>query len=543
MKQSALLVPLQNLITRLESVPITLYGTLAAVAGVLFIRYLFEGLSSRTATGFLASDMSTIVHYSLFYSTIFLGTAIILSLFAKTSIVPTTKVVLFGTLAVWIAPTIDLLFFGGYSMGYIFVGPGELLSYFLTYFGPLGSSGITPGIRIELALVFIGAVIYTYLKTRSLIRSVLMLVCLYTFVFIAVAIPSVVLALPVLFGVSVPTLGTLLNTSLLSVILLHPGELLQTLTLQERLFNAFISQVFLIGASVLVMVWFYLWNPQGVRAFIGNIRVPRLIGYLILAAFGAILAQSTAGAWTPTLIDFYTAITAIIAIAAAWLFAVVTNDLVDEQIDAVSNSSRPLIQGTLSKEAMGNIAVITGLWIILTGISLGSYSLFFLMTYTAAYFIYSMPPLRLKQVPGISSLLVSFACLSALLFGYYLVSENRVITDFPLALVLLVVGFFTIAVNFKDLKDIEGDRAAGVTTFATLLGQKNARRVFGGALTGALALGAMFLPLPFGTPLLAWGSVIASAIAWIGMMNGQGERFLFIVFVLYAALAGTLLLA
>lgn len=543
MVTSTLISSLNRFVTRLESVSITLCGTLAAIAGVLLIRFLFEGLSSRSATGFLASDISTIVHYFLFYATVFLGTTIILSLFAKIPIVTATKVALFGSLAVWIAPAIDLIFFGGYSMGYIFVGPNELLSYFITYFGPLGSVGITPGIRVELALVFIGSALYTYLKTCSIARAILAAMCLYVFVFVTVAIPSIVLALPVLFGITVPTLDTLLSTSLLSTILLHPGELLQAITLQERLFNAFISQVFLIISTVLVFVWFFLWNPQGVRAFIGNMRLPRLVGYIVLVTFGAIVAQTSVVAWAPNLVDLYTFTTAVIAIVAAWIFAVATNDLVDEETDAISNSSRPLIQGTLSKGDMHNIAVVSGLWILLSGISLGSYSLFFLMTYTAAYFVYSVPPLRLKQVPGLSSLLVSFACLSAVLFGYYLISENRVITDFPLNLVLLIIVFFTIAINFKDLKDIEGDKAAGVTTFATLLGQRNARFVFGGVLTGALALVALFLPLPFGNPILAWGSVVASVVVWIGMVLGRGERFLFIVFLLYSALVGVFLLS
>lgn len=541
MKSSVLLLPLQRLIATVESTATTLEGTLAAIGGIVFIRYLLEGLSSRSTTGFLASDASTLVHYSLFYVAIFLGTASIFSIVSKTHIEKTSKIALFGLLAVWIAPTIDLIFFGGYPMGYLFIGPHELFTYFLSYFGPLSSSGITPGMRIELTLVFIGAGVYAYIKTHSLVRALLAMVCLYTFVFISVALPSVLLAIPTLLSIGVPSLQTLLNTSLLPITLLHPGEALSAIVLQERLFNAFISQVLLIGLPFLTIVWFYLWNPQGLRAFVGNIRITRLIGYLLLVLFGALIAPTPA-LWKITLVDSYTFITAGIAIVAAWVFAVATNDLVDEEIDAVSNVSRPLIQGTLSRETMRAIAIVAGLYILCAGIALGSYSLFFLLTYTAAYYIYSTPPLRLKRVPGLASLLVSFACLSAILFGYYVVSVNRVITDFPLSLALLVLIFFTIAVNFKDLKDIEGDRQAGIITIATLLGQKRARFVLGAMLTGALTLTALFLPLSSENPLLAWSGVAACAVVWAGMVRGFGERFLFIVFLLYTILIGTILL-
>ena len=537
MPYQTLLLPLSRFIERVESIPVTLSGALAGFSGVLMVRYLLEGLSSRTATGFLASDISTIVHYSLFYITVFLGTILLLAVMARVSIVQATKIGLFASMAIWIAPTIDIMFFGGYPMGYVLAGPSQLIAYFVTYFGPIGYGGITPGIRIELALVLLGATLYVYTKTRSMLRSVCTAVFLYTFAFISVSAPSLILAIPILFGASVPTLGELLDTSLLSRILLHPGETFQAVVVSERLFNAFISQVFLLLATVFVFVWFYRWNPVAFKAFVGNLRIPRLVGYLALASFGALLALLETVSFKPNIIDWYTIATAVLGIAAAWVFAVATNDLVDEDIDRITNSSRPLIQGTLSRETMRNIAILSGMWIVFAGVTLGSYALFFLATYTAAYFIYSVPPLRLKRIPVLSSLLISLACLSAVLFGYYVISSNRIITEFPLNLIFFILIFFTIAVNFKDLKDIEGDRAAHITTLATLLGQRHARMVFGGALTGATALAALFLPLPFGSPLLAWSTVIASAVVWVGMVLGQGERFLFITFLAYCAFA------
>ena len=215
------------------------------------------------------------------------------------------------------------------------------------------------------------------------------------------------------------------------------------------------------------------------------------------------------------------------------MFAVCVNDVVDEATDKISNAHRPLITGALSADLMRKAAGGFLVTAAIAGFLTGTYTLFFLGTFTAAYWVYSVPPLRLKRVPILSNFLVGVACLSAFLAGFYLVSIDRTLHAVSFSVIAFVLVGFTAAANVKDIKDITGDRAEGVLTLPVWLGERRARRGVG----GMIALVFLAAPLAFGSVL--WiPSITAACLSFaICIQAKTPEKGIFALYFLYAAVA------
>ncbi len=96
---------------------------------------------------------------------------------------------------------------------------------------------------------------------------------------------------------------------------------------------------------------------------------------------------------------------------------------------------------------------------------------------------------------------------------------------------MLVLLSIALIVNVRDLKDLDGDKLAGIRTIPTLLGEKRSRMTLGAMLFIALLLVPIFIPLP----VLWIPSLIAGAAFWIGLVRGRNERFVFGVYFIYLA--------
>jgi 4-hydroxybenzoate polyprenyltransferase len=95
------------------------------------------------------------------------------------------------------------------------------------------------------------------------------------------------------------------------------------------------------------------------------------------------------------------------------------------------------------------------------------------------YFVYSMPPLRLKRVPILSKLLIAFNSLLLVMAGSMFIS-NGFKVKLPLSIIypLFLIGL-TFVLNFIDIKDYDGDKRAGILTLPVLLGLRTAKHITG----------------------------------------------------------------
>jgi len=168
---------------------------------------------------------------------------------------------------------------------------------------------------------------------------------------------------------------------------------------------------------------------------------------------------------------------AVISMTLAALFCIITNNIVDQDIDRLSNQSRPLITGNISFNTYLTIGIAAALLALVYAIAINLNALLIISTIMVTYSLYSLPPLRFKRIPVVSKLVISGNSLVIILLGYLLQHHN--LQQFPLILVPLFLIGFTLSINFIDLKDFHGDSAAGIKTIPVLIGTRNAALVIG----------------------------------------------------------------
>lgn len=487
---------LQKFKTYLEGVPITPTSWLAAVSGILMIRFFLESLSSPTLDGLFAADLSTIIHYYLFFLTF----ALIFILFVKKFIGSfahvAEKLVVLSLIAIFIAPVIDYLISGGkgMKMAYLFDSPGQIFNSLVTFFGPSLSQGITLGIRIEVSIVLLSLLLFIYFAERSMKKAVFGAVAMYFIAFIMVSLPGI-FSLIAQGGTGFLPVEFLQNAIIRSETILNniPPYLKYTsdITLLNVAFNFLMSKILLLLSIVFAFAYFYRNHKEKFVAIIKNSRPERVAHYFFMIFLGMFAAYSL---FFPFInfnwIDVLSVVALLLSFYFSWMYAVCVNDNEDVAIDEVTNQERPLVKGAVSAKDMKQASSIFLFATLLSGYIAGFSALFFVLAFTALYYVYSANPSRLKLIPFFSSFLIALCCLAAVLAGFYLISPVKNLSVFPDKLTIAIVLLYFLFANIRDMKDIEGDKKAGIKTVPILFGD-----VWGPRLVGSMA-GLSFLLVP-----------------------------------------------
>jgi 4-hydroxybenzoate polyprenyltransferase len=162
-----------------------------------------------------------------------------------------------------------------------------------------------------------------------------------------------------------------------------------------------------------------------------------------------------------------------------------SNNVEDVQIDKVSNKNRPLVLGTMDHGLYKQISWIMLVLALATGAMVDIRMGVMVFVFIAAYWLYSMPPWRLKRVPVFSKFLLAFCSLVMVILGYYFVSSLVLI---PAKAAWFILIGIALVLNFIDIKDYKGDLKEGIKTVPVLLGLKRSKRIVG-SLTIAAYLG------------------------------------------------------
>jgi 4-hydroxybenzoate polyprenyltransferase len=540
-----------KIIERIENSPVTFAGWLFGFLGILFIRFLLENISSPSLSGYLGTDAPILIHYYLFYLVAAISWIVVVGIFVGDRL-KVSRLALFGFLFTWLAPLIDLVISrgSGYVMAYLFEAPAALLRSFVTFFAVQNNifsyGGITIGIRIELFIILCLTFFYVLYKTRSLINGLLSALLYYAVIFFWLSFPSLIYAAVCLFSGSACASGGVLSffiynlsSSLIFKNFLHPSTGLSYLHGIEVFFSVSLSEIYYLIGFLLAALWFYLVKRNKFFAALKNSRPERVMHYFLMVALGMLLGGLSRNVAAFSWLNVVYFLVLFLSYYCAWMFAVSVNDLVDKNSDAISNANRPLVSGSLSDTDVKNLSLFFLAWSILGGFLSGNYILFFLLAFTASYYIYSAPPTRLKRVPILSTFMIALATLSAALSGFYAVSEEKTLAAFPLRYIVLILLAVTLGAVFKDIKDIEGDKAEGLKTLPVIFGEKNGKRVVG------LLLGIAFLLVPaiLWRRVLFWPSVAFGVAAYF-LINAKTyrERFVFVLYFLYIAITALLLL-
>src|SRR3989344_6045857 len=187
---------LNKLLEQIKNQEITIVQWMTGFIGIVFIRFIFESLSSPTSSGLIPSDAYTLIHYGLFWITLVLGLIIVVGFFSKDYLL-TAKIALFGLPVIWLAPIFDIIISGGngFVQSYIFDSGRKLIFDFFTFFGSDLTQGATYGMRIEMIIVLIGIGWYLRRSGSSTLKLVLGVVFVYLFGFIIGSWPGILYTL------------------------------------------------------------------------------------------------------------------------------------------------------------------------------------------------------------------------------------------------------------------------------------------------------------------------------------------------------------
>ncbi|HYD93038.1 MAG TPA: UbiA family prenyltransferase [Candidatus Paceibacterota bacterium] len=521
---------LEAVLAAMERTKLTVASILVGVGLVSFIRSMLEALEAPTTTGYFPLDPFTLVHYFLFYLAAYLLLALVLTSFVEKRNAAAAAL-LAGLPLLWLPPIIDFVVSGGsgFRMTYLFVEPAQLLLAFLTFGGPLSDTGVTIGIRVEfvLALLFVGY--YVYRATRSIARGLVAAVSAYIVMFALVALPSILygvyLLLPGAASIGpVAFLAEALRSSAVDTNAL-PAVFATTTALVafELGFNKVLSLLCAVLIAVAAPLLALRLAPGAVGAHFANSRPTRVLNYVALLAIGA-LAALKAGV-LPGWLDVFAGLVLVLSWYAAWMFAVCVNDIADEDIDRISSPERPLISNTLSRASLNESGYAFLTFSLLGAWSVGYYPFIFLLAFTAAYYVYSAPPLRLKRVPGLASALIALASLFTVLAGWFLLATGPHDVLSPLVFAGFVICF-ALGVNVRDLKDIDGDAAAGIATLPTIISKRFGRQAAFHITGAVLALAFLLTPLFFPVRNLLLAAVPVAVFAYLACIRKPYQEHL-----------------
>lgn len=259
------------------------------------------------------------------------------------------------------------------------------------------------------------------------------------------------------------------------------------------------------SVAVAPLAWLQSRAPTALRLILGDLRPERLLHYQAMVLLGAMLHERTPGAMF-SLTDVLTLLGLMIALAYAAVFAIVSNNIEDLTIDRISNARRPLASGAIDADRyqrLGRGALVVAL--ALAAI-VGRSAMLGVAAVSLVYFVYSCRPFRLKRVPVFAKLMIGANSAILALAGFVLTGGSA--SDFPMTWFLYLLVAVGLAANFIDLKDTEGDTAAGIRTLPVLLGPRRAQQAIATATVFAYASAAWLLGawslLPLNVAMLLW---------------------------------------
>jgi 4-hydroxybenzoate polyprenyltransferase len=470
----------------------------------------------RNAVELFSNDtrlpVDRMIHYWLFYVSVALSIALVFRYVVGTPFAKASKTVLVSYIVVVVAPVVDLVWTGGEGTRISYFLPGRHDDYivrFVTFFGAYDGLGASPGIRVEIGAILVGCVLYGLARGAGFGRALLAALLVYTSVFIHAAAPLLLNSTLPVFGVEY-----------------EYGDVL-------------LARFFCLSSVVFGVLAARAHAPRYFVVFVRDLRWLRVAFYELLFVLGYLFDLRSVP-FDLSADDVYDPVLVALGLLSAILFAIVTNNLEDRRIDAVTNPGRPLFARGIEAEAYARTAVPFLLLAVFIGMLVRPIALLSMLLFCGLYYLYSVPPLRIKRLTLLSKLVIGANALNVFLLGWHLRGGD--LADVPgVVFAFFLVGISLVA-NFIDIKDVEGDRAAGIRTLPVWIGERPAQIVCGLAYLGLfVALGAVV-----GDPQLLVAAGVSGLIG-AGLMVRPCYRerpvfvlldlsiFAFLLYVLYLA--------
>jgi 4-hydroxybenzoate polyprenyltransferase len=451
----------------------SIFAVLGMVAGSTIIRTFLEFISNPEVTNGFSPWYVTLNYYLCFLS-IIVGLGIIIARIVKE---PSMKwITLFAKMSpiIFLAPIIDLIISRGTGICMGYLGSGEWLMGidFLTFFGKLTHCAISPGMRIEIALILIGIAHILWKKTKSINHLILGTFLSYVFIFASGAIVGII----GLFQGSGIDAGAWITRELGNSLLVTAHGFISKTDpyLFNESFSLFTARIHFL---TLIVLGAYVWTQEHsdeFYAWIKNSRWERLLYYLFLPIIGIVTAYHFFPAISITWIDEISLLIGCIAIITNCWAAAVWNDFSDTTIDDITNTNRPLQNKIITPEKYKTYGILFFL-IAITGSLLINYAFFYcIVMFQVLYGMYSYRITRWKKNFITSGITIGSIGVIMILAGYFFVSPEQNFNSTPFALLALLFITICIVSQAKDFKDVAGDRVEHIKTLPVLLGTRKA---------------------------------------------------------------------
>lgn len=497
------------------------FSTFLTLFSVILLRNFLEGILEEAHTITLLEDVyhsiiTNFIHFFFCYACIFLSITIVLGSMTRESIEKVLRTVATFSPVLLIPPIVDFFFSKGVGLDISYTTRSmDFLRILLA--GPfyMGSiEGITPGMRIEVAAIYILVFLYAFGKGKGIIRALLTTLAIHLCVIVLVDLPHLIAMLAgkdfaVFYG---------------------PGSFLVRDTQK-------FGVIYLLLFSMLLLVTGLLFRRSFTKRLLKSIRYVRSINYSGAVLFGFLIGYALLREYVQFLFGNPWDYLAIISLAAAVFLsfcgAVVFNDIADVKTDSISRRRNPLASASIGVNQYRAIGIVFFVLGLLFALNTSYASFVLVLILILISFIYSSAPFRIKRVPLLGTFSLAFSTLLCLILGYSLFAGGRAFLSFPHRLQLLFLVSLTLGFTPKDLVDVEGDRAAKIFTIPVLFGQKAGRIV----TFFLVCIGYLFVPMMIRSlflTVLSLGFVLVTGAEFL--MKRINEKLFLITYYLFSSM-------
>lgn len=533
-----------NITKHFKDMTISPLSWLAGIAGILFTRFFLEALSNPSSSGFFAVDLPTLTHYSLFFISVALFIQIFLRMFLPQLGEHIPKIAVISLSGIFIAPIVDLLVNGkGASpMVYVLNSPIEVLKSAFYLFSANPAFGTTIGLQVEITIILLTIFVAIYFLSKNFGKALLGTLFFYAVLFTLCSMPSVIAFLGNNAGGPAEVIGFLQNSIESSTTLKNhiPSgfDFSSKIKMLDTGFNFMVARIFFFLVVAFAYIWFWQTNKKLTGAIIRNSRPERVGNYIFIIMLGILLALQMFPSLNLNWNDYLAILSLFTSLYFSAMFAVCINDIEDVEIDKLTNTDRPLVKEDVNPKQLKGISYLFLIASIISGYLAGNLPLFFIIVFTALYYIYSAPPTRFKLIPFFSSFIIGLCCIATFMAGFYIISPLKVVSILPNSAIIGIFLFFFLFWHVRDVKDIEGDRENKIPTVPVIFG-----KVWGRRVTGAISASAfLIIPLLSKIIILWLPAILATFFTYYFInRNPYSEKLVFLVYFLFIIVTGVVL--
>ncbi len=481
-------IKLKSVVEWFESPQIPLWAWMIELFVFAAIRYTIEGKVYHYSYDFIVL-FHAIAYYLFIFSFAFMMTKLV----TGEKIEKISSAFSFFVPVILVSPFIDHYIFGR-TQGYPYPTKSNwsviTLSFFQKY-PTIPSHGYQVEFGIYLLLLFI--YIYSKLENKRVIQKIIL------------SLSTVFTIYVLILFLSTPDLSPIFNLLYLPFV-------------QSVVVKDFYYWIYIFRYEVLTLLFFFIIGLVGdykkLFHLLKDASFLRTLHFIMMYFLGFYIIQSTLE-WSiiPGRINIMILIMGLFSSVLGWFFIVGINNYYDREFDFFTNTARGLPSGYYSPNELLSFSIVSGIMGAFILIPLGYFPLIFYLLFIFLGFIYSYPPLYLKQY-GVKTLFIGVGSSLVFAMGYFspLYSFNTGMNLQFWEYFILLFIIFSVGSIINDLKDFESDRISGVKTIFTWLGREG-----GVKITSILLFFAFILPSLIcfrGLILFSILAIIASLCFW-----------------------------